>query len=349
VSITVNSVNDAPEVAAIQGTDAVDESGTARTYTFSINDVDSTSFSFVAGSPSCGVGGMISGTPNISGNTGTFSCVFQDGPKSHEISATVTDNESVNGTSNTTKKTITVNNALPVVAVSLAGPADCQTTVLLTGQFSDAGGSDGDWAVDINWGDGNHTTYTQLNADASSGIPISRTHTYALPGTYTVTTSVTDKDAGKGTDSDPMTVNQTYTVKFLPPFDGSTPSNLIANTMKAGRTVPVKVTIFDNCRNTYVTGATTSNVTIGVSKSTLPNGTTTDGVETYSDAGNANGNTNLFRWTTDSTGGFWIYNLDSTNAYLNGPMAVGETYRVNVFVGAVKATVNQWALLKPTK
>jgi len=203
--------------------------------------------------------------------------------------------------------------------------------------------------VDINWGDGTHTTYAEANADATSGIGISRSHTYALPGTYTVTTSVTDKDTGKGMDSDSVTVNQTYNVKFLAPFDASTPTTLIANTMKAGRTVPVKVTIFDNCRNVYVTGATTSNVTIGVSKSTAPNGTTTDAVETYSDAGNANGNTNLFRWTTDSTGGFWIYNLDSTNAYNNGPMTVGDTFRVNVFVGTVKATVNQWALLKPTK
>jgi len=190
--------------------------------------------------------------------------------------------------------------------------------------------------------------YSQANAPQP--IAISQSHTYALAGSFTVTTSVKDKDGATGTDGagNTITVNQTYTVAFLPPFDGSTPSNLITNTMKAGRTVPVKVTIFDNCRKVYVTG-TTSTVTIGVSKATTANGVTTDAVETYSDAGNANGNTNLFRWTSDSSGGFWIYNLDSTNAYNNGPMTIGETYRINVFVGAVKATVNQWALLKPTK
>jgi hypothetical protein len=30
-------------------------------------------------------------------------------------------------------------------------------------------------------------------------------------------------------------------------------------------------------------------------------------------------------------------------------MTIGDTFRINVFVNGAKATVNQWALLKPTK
>jgi len=284
----------------------------------------------------------------------TSTCTFTysvngNGPTAQTDTVTVSgaddENTAVTGTA---QSTVTINNVAPTVSTSLTTNADCQTSVTLTGSFSDAGGNDGPYSVDINWGDGTHTLYSQANA--SQPIAISQSHTYALAGSYTVTTSVKDKDGATGTDGagNAITVNQTYTVAFLPPFDGSTPSNLITNTMKAGRTVPVKVTLYDNCRKMYVTG-TTSNVTIGVSKAITANGVTTDAVETYSDAGNANGNTNLFRWTSDSSGGFWIYNLDSTNAYNNGPMTVGETYRINVFVGAVKATVNQWALLKPTK
>ena len=57
VSITVNAVNDAPVVLVIYGPSSVPESTTtARTYTFTISDVDSTMFAFVAGTPPVGRG-----------------------------------------------------------------------------------------------------------------------------------------------------------------------------------------------------------------------------------------------------------------------------------------------------
>ena len=70
---------------------------------------------------------------------------------------------------------------------------------------------------------------------------------YALPNAYNATVSVTDKDADTETDLvNGLTINQTYTVDFLPPFDDSSPSGLIVNKMKNGRVVPVKATIYDD-------------------------------------------------------------------------------------------------------
>jgi len=137
--------------------------------------------------------------------------------------------------------------------------------------------------------------------------------------------------------------NQVYTVRFLPPFDGSTPSNLIANTMKSGRVVPVKATIYDECAASYVTGPN-ADVTIALKKaSAFPD--TNDAVEVYADPGASNGDTLSFRFAD----GFWIYNLDSRTVLNGSPLVVGTEYRIDIYVGANKATGAQWALLKPKK
>ncbi len=49
--------------------------------------------------------------------------------------------------------------------------------------------------------------------------------------------------------------------------------------------------------------------------------------------------------TPDQAWGFWIYNLDSKALGL----VVNNLYRVDVYVGLVKATVANWAVLQPVK
>jgi len=223
----------------------------------------------------------------------------------------------------------------------------CRQPATLTNiSFSDAGVIDYPWTVDINWNDG----LTSFNTN-SQGAQGNQIHTYNVPGMYTATIGVTDKDGGySSATSGSLIVLQTYTIKFLQPFDGSSPSNLITNTMKSGRVVPVKVTIYDDCAQTYVTDPATL-VRIGVT-GVASSGGSTDVVEVYSDAGASNGNTAYFRWTSDLSapgGGFWIYNLDSKTILNGSPLVVGTTYRVDVFLGSVKATANTWALLKPVK
>jgi hypothetical protein len=233
--------------------------------------------------------------------------------------------------------TWTAVNAAPTVVAGFSGSADCQTSSTLTVDPDDLGVNDSPWKVNITWGDGNtEPEITRTNLD-SFDVP----HVYALAGPYNATVSVTDKDGDSGSDNtNAITVNQTYGVDFLPPFDDSTPSGLIVNKMKNGRVVPVKVTLFDECGVTPVTDPSTA-VTIKVSKTSGTDGTA-DPVEEYADAGQSSAGTNAFRWSTD---GFWIYNLDSKALGL----VVNNYYRVDVCVGGVKATVDNWGVLQPVK
>ena len=146
-----------------------------------------------------------------------------------------------------------------------------------------------------------------------------------------------------------MVVNQ-YKTDFLPPFDDSSPSGLIVNTMKSGRTVPVKATIYDLCAQSYVTSGT---VSINVQKVATPQaGASPDAVETYADAGASSSNTQGFRWSADASvpgGGFWIYNLDSKALAL----AINQYYRIDIWIGGYpsgkQATKTDWAILQPVK
>lgn len=272
------------------------------------------------------------------------SCSFADNVGSpFTVGVQVTDDDGGSATGSTQ---VTVNNANPVVAAPTwqSASVSCRKPATLTGiSFSDAGVVDDPWHVNIDWGDGSLDTDYNTN---TQGAQADQPHTYNAPGTYTALVTVTDKDLGSGSNSSSLlTVNQTYTLDFLPPFDDSTPSGLIVNKMKYGRVVPVKVTIYDDCALSYVTDPS-AGVTIKVTK-TAGTGTGDD-IEQYADAGQSSGNTNAFRWTSDPAvvgGGFWIYNLDSKALTL----IVNNLYRVDVYVGLVKATVNNWAVLQPVK
>jgi hypothetical protein len=132
-----------------------------------------------------------------------------------------------------------------------------------------------------------------------------------------------------------------YSATFLAPFDGVYPgSNLITNTMKNGRTVPVKVTIIDSCTNSPVTNLTGEAVSILVAKAPATSSTSpTDPVESYADAGTSNNGGNQFRWAD----GFWVYNLDSKGLGLT----TDNCYRVSIYVNTTLAS--GYALLKPVK
>lgn len=130
-----------------------------------------------------------------------------------------------------------------------------------------------------------------------------------------------------------------YSATFLQPLDGSSPSGEVTNTIKNGRVVPVKVSIVDTCTGAALTDPE-ADVTIELTRVLgAPGGT--DPVETYADAGASSAGTDSFRFTD----GFWIYNLDTKALGL----IVGNTYRIDVYVGGTQVTVDSWALIRPTK
>jgi PKD repeat protein len=315
--------------------------GSAVAFTFSCSD-PGTGDTWTA-SVLWGDGSQSEDLGAVTCNAGTFQASHSYADNgSYTVTLTVSDDDGGSGSDTTSAE---IANANPVVAQPAwkAASVDCRAPATLTGiSFSDAGEVDFPWNVAIDWTDGSmeYDTNTQ-------GLQPDQTHTYNTPGPYFATVTVTDKDDGTGSASTEaaLTVNQVYTVVFLPPFDSSSPSGLIVNKMKNGRVVPVKVRIFDVCMQSYVTDPAI--VTIKV---TNTSGTTSasDPVEEYADAGQSSSGTNLFRWTTDVSapgGGFWIYNLDSKALGL----IVNNYYRVDVYVGANKASTTNWAVLQPVK
>lgn len=233
-------------------------------------------------------------------------------------------------------------NAKPVItsAAFTADHVDCRNQATLSVTFTDTGSTS--WTYSVDWDNDGTFEDVDVATGLSSPGTFAATHTYDTPGTYTAVVVVKDN---QGLASDPandsIVVNQTYTVAFLAPFDTSNPNLAVINKAKAGRVVPVKATIFDDCAQTFVTDPATL-VRIGVSKATTPTGSSSDSVEAYSDAGASNGNTAYFRWSSD---GFWIYNLDTKALAL----VTGQSYRIDIFLGAVKATDDEWGLLATVK
>ncbi|HEX4562237.1 MAG TPA: PKD domain-containing protein [Gemmatimonadales bacterium] len=70
----------------------------------------------------------------------------------------------------------------------------------LNASFTDVDG-DGPWTYNVNWGDGSSSTGT-LSAQGAIGP----SHTYVLPGAYTITVTVTDSHGGTGSDSKTLNV-----------------------------------------------------------------------------------------------------------------------------------------------
>jgi hypothetical protein len=137
----------------------------------------------------------------------------------------------------------------------------------------------------------------------------------------------------------------TYSILYHQPIDQSSGATVVVNTGKNGRVIPVKVELFKGG-----TAVQTGTVLMKVSASTCTGGAPTDLVTEYADAGNSNGNTNLFRWNVGSPG-FWIYNLDTGALGLQ----TNACYRLDVYLNAttgsnaILASSSVFAIFKPVK
>ncbi|HZJ47317.1 MAG TPA: kelch repeat-containing protein [Pyrinomonadaceae bacterium] len=168
------------------------------------------------------------------------------------------------------------------------------------------------------------TQYELTNGGSLPSSPINVTSAQTITGNYSV---------------------NNYTIHYLMPIDESTLSTYRLNTGKNGRVIPVKVQIY---KNGVPVEAGTVLMRVMGSNCTADDGNSL--VEEYADAGNANGNTNLFRWNA-GTPGFWIYNLDTKALGL----ATNNCYRLDVYLNsytgptAIKLSTSIFALFKPVK
>ena len=134
--------------------------------------------------------------------------VFADGPANAEITVSVTDEDGIFVAG---RKTVTIDNIAPVVALDAVAEVDEGDTYLLAITGSDAGGADDPLSYAIDWGDGSTLqTVTQADLDAAGGAiahifaddedgPVNAT-------VRTVSVTVSDDDGGSSTAARPVTV-----------------------------------------------------------------------------------------------------------------------------------------------
>jgi hypothetical protein len=190
-----------------------------------------------------------------------------------------------------------------------------------------------------------------VNGVGASGSPAYTTSTVALNcGANTLTALATDVAGNTNTAGITVTRTCFANLQYYQPLDQTTGTPVI-NTGKYGRVIPTKVT-FKLDDGTVVTDAVAAargwTIQIGVNGATCSDGSATDGLEAYADAGQSSAGTNSFRWSTSQ----WIYNLD-TGAAPGVKMAINSCYRFDVYVhdgtNKVKVSATTYALFKPTK
>ncbi len=130
----------------------------------------------------------------------TVTCTNQG---SYTLSLTAADGINVPVTSTAA---LSVSNA-PITVGDLTGQPKT-TSLAVSTSFSDPGTADAHTAV-IDWGDGTSSPATVTETVGTGTGSVSGAHSYAAPGTYIVTVTVSDGDspAGSGANSAPFTLN----------------------------------------------------------------------------------------------------------------------------------------------
>ncbi len=265
VSITVNSVNDAP-VVTLSGPATANEGGT-ESYSFTTSDIDSSSFTL--DSRSCGMNGTVSNvTFSSSTGAGSFDCTWSDNGSS-TVSVTVKDDD---GGSDIDSITVAVANVAPTVTLSGQSTADEGDTNSYSFTTSDPGSADTFVLDSVSCGANGTESNQSFNALTGAG---SFDCTWSDNGSSTVSVTVKDDDGGSDIDSITVAVaNVAPTINGFSITGGSTVACI------GGNSVTVSFTVSDPADNTH--DPITGTINWGDSSSTTISGRTISQSHTYS-------------------------------------------------------------------
>src|SRR5262245_49063126 len=199
-SLAVHVRNVAPTLT-VSGPSAVDE---GSVYTLGLASTDPGADTISKWVVTWGDGTTSTGTGNPSSVTHTYA----DGPADYTISATASDED---GTWSSNSLGVHIRNVAPTVTAAADQEAGVNAPVTMTAAtFTDPGftfapaGTSETFAATINWGDGSSAqlvipAVTQGSAGVLTAGSVVGTHTYAVPGEYTVAVTVADDDGGSAT------------------------------------------------------------------------------------------------------------------------------------------------------
>jgi PKD repeat protein len=142
-------------------------------------------------------------SPGAGGTTFEFQTLFKDEGKG-SFNVTLTLDDGVNLPVTQTLTLVVLNVAPTVNMTASATTLLDHDTLTVDASFTDPGVLD-TFNARINWGDGSPAATQTYTATAPKTFNAS--HVYPMPGSYTVTTTVTDNDGGVGTATAPLTVN----------------------------------------------------------------------------------------------------------------------------------------------
>jgi len=193
VTVDITCVNDAP-VVSLAGSATADE-GDTNSYTFSITDVDSVTFT--VDSTVCGTNGTLSNYAFTSPN-GSFDCTFSDDSAGSDVSVSVSDDD---GGTDSDTITVVVSNVNPVVSLVGSATADEGDTNSYTYSWTDPGTPDTFPAAGnaVSCGSNGTASAVVFNPSTKTGSFDCTWSDDSGTGTVAVSAKVTDDDGGHHT------------------------------------------------------------------------------------------------------------------------------------------------------
>jgi hypothetical protein len=224
-------VNTPPTITSLVGLETVEESNTAeRVYTFSFTDPDENLWTFAANYPTCGGNGELvtnSAAIDPDEQTGSFSCIFDDGPAESTVAVKIFDETDY---SDEATLDVDVLNVVPTATLTRVGPANVFTGATVTYGATATDPSEADTDYGFYW------SYNEGAYSATASSTSQLTQTYSKCGAFVESVVARDKDGG---ESEAATAGVTV-------FDGSWHGAIkpaMRNMVQKGRVVPVQVRV----------------------------------------------------------------------------------------------------------